>query len=88
MMTRLPAMARVSLTRPSHTGRRVLAGTLGITSAIVWFLIAMSLWHARVPTSWLQNLLLLSGGAIAFLVPCAGVWAIVHSYDWVRAMRR
>ena len=87
-MTRLPAMAEISLTRPAHAGRRILAATLGTTSAIVWFLIALSLWHAQVATTWLQNFLLLAGGLFAFLVPCALVWVVVHSYDWAKSLRR
>lgn len=87
-MTRIPAMAEISLTRPSHTGRRILAATLGTTSAIVWFLIAQSLWHTLVSTTWLQKILLLAGGLCAFLVPCALVWIVVHSYDWAKGLRR
>ncbi|CAI4031572.1 hypothetical protein DNFV4_01991 [Nitrospira tepida] len=88
MMTRLPAMSEVSLARPSHAGRRIFAAALGTTSATVWFLIALSLWHAQVPRTWLQDLLLLVGGLFAFLVPCVLVWVIVHGYDWAKGFRR
>ncbi|MEX5214012.1 MAG: hypothetical protein NW703_07580 [Nitrospiraceae bacterium] len=88
MITRLPTMAEISLTRPSHTGRRIIAALLGIISAMVWFLIALSLWHAQVPATWLQDLLLLLGGLLAFLVPCAFVWAIVHTYEWAKGLLR
>ncbi|MGE3152188.1 MAG: hypothetical protein AB7G48_16970 [Nitrospiraceae bacterium] len=88
MMTRLPTMAEISLTRPSHTGRRIIAAFLGTAAAIVWFLIALSLWHAQVPATWLQDLLLLLGGLLAFLAPCTFVWAIVRTYEWAKGLLR
>jgi hypothetical protein len=81
-------MSEISLTRSSHTGRRVIAILLGTGSTIVWFLISLSLWQAQIPTTWLQNLLLVAAGFVAFLAPCAVVWLIAHSYDWAKRLRR
>ena len=81
-------MSEISLTKPSHTGRRAIAVVLGTGSTIVWFLIALSLWQAQIPTTWLQNLLLVAGGLVAFLAPCAVVWVIAHSYDWAKGFHR